>query len=205
MLTSEAIPDQLIAQARGGDPAALGTLLELYRNYLRLVARSLIGAALRVKIEPSDLVQETFLKAHQEFGKFRGQNEHELVAWLRRILSSTLADQVKHHRRKGRDLQRQESLDLLLERSDAAIQRASASSRPTIARSSSSVPWSMSRLRRSLPRWAAQWARCACSGPGRWSGCTVTWEGEAPSEPIPIPARTEARPPGNRRTLESEA
>src|SRR5205823_936800 len=120
-------PDQLIAQARGGDPAALGTLLELYRNYLRLVARSLIGAALRVKLEPSDLVQETFLKAHREFGGFAGQGEHELVAWLRRILARTLADQVKHHRRKGRNLKRQQSLDLLLERSDQALQQALAS------------------------------------------------------------------------------
>ena len=126
-MTSEAIPDELIVQARGGDEAALGTLLELYRNYLRLVARSLIGVALRVKLEPSDLVQETFLKAHREFAGFAGQGEPELVAWLRRILSRTLADQVKHHRRKGRDLQRQESLDALLDRSGLTIQNALAS------------------------------------------------------------------------------
>jgi RNA polymerase sigma-70 factor (ECF subfamily) len=126
-LTSEASPDQLIALAQGGDQAALGRLLELYRNYLRLVARSLIGVALRMKLEPSDLVQETFLKAHREFGGFVGQNERELVAWLRRILARTLADQVKHHRRKGRDHQRQESLDLLLERSDATLHQALAS------------------------------------------------------------------------------
>ncbi len=98
-VTSEAIPDQLIAQARGGDEAALGILLELYRNYLRLVARSLIGVALRVKLEPSDVVQETFLKAHQEFGGFRGQDERQLIAWLRRILTSTLADQDSPGRR----------------------------------------------------------------------------------------------------------
>jgi RNA polymerase sigma-70 factor (ECF subfamily) len=126
-VTSEAIPDQLIAQARDGDSAALGRLLELYRNYLRLVARSLIGVALRVKAEPSDLIQETFLKAHREFAGFKGQGEHELIAWLRRILATTLADHVKHHRRKGRDFQRQESLDQLLERSDAAVHRALAS------------------------------------------------------------------------------
>ena len=101
MVTSEAIPDQLIAQARGGDPAALGMLLELYRNYLRLVARSLIGAALRVKLEPSDLVQETLLKAHRDFADFEGRGERELVAWLRRTLAWTLADQVKHHRRNS--------------------------------------------------------------------------------------------------------
>jgi DNA-directed RNA polymerase specialized sigma24 family protein len=70
-VTSDAIPDQLIAQVRGDDQAALGRLLELYRNYLRLVARSLIGAALRVKLEPSDLVQETILKAHRSPEPFR--------------------------------------------------------------------------------------------------------------------------------------
>jgi len=126
-VASEATPEQLIEQARGGDPAAVGRLLELYRNYLKLVARSLVGAALRVKVEPSDLVQETFLKAHREFGGFAGQGEPELIAWLRRILARTVADQVKHHRRMGRDLQRQESLDQLLERSDTAVHRALAS------------------------------------------------------------------------------
>ena len=126
-MTSASTPNQLIARARLGDEAALGTLLELYRNYLRLVARSLIGVALRVKEEPSDLIQETFLKAHREFAGFAGQGEPELIAWLRRILATTLADHVKHHRRKGRDLQRQESPDQLLERSDAAVHRALAS------------------------------------------------------------------------------
>jgi RNA polymerase sigma-70 factor (ECF subfamily) len=117
-------PDELIAQARKGDQAALGRLLEIYRNYLRLMARSLIGSTLRVKLEPSDLVQETFLKAHGHFIEFIGSGERELVAWLRSILVRSLADQVKHYRRKGRNLQRQESLDLLLEQSGLTIQNA---------------------------------------------------------------------------------
>ncbi len=120
-------PDNLIVQARGGDDAALGALLDLYRNYLRLVARSLMGVALRTKLEPSDLIQETFLKAHREFAAFAGQSEREFVAWLRRILARTLADEVKYHRRKGRDLGRQESLDQLLERSGLAVENALAS------------------------------------------------------------------------------
>jgi RNA polymerase sigma-70 factor (ECF subfamily) len=126
-MSSESVPDLLIAQARGGDSAALGRLLELYRNYLRLVTRSMIGAALRAKLDPSDLIQETFLKVHREFADFAGRREQELVAWLRRILARTLADQVKHHRRQVRDHQRQESLELLLERSDEAIEHALAS------------------------------------------------------------------------------
>jgi RNA polymerase sigma-70 factor (ECF subfamily) len=67
VVRDDVMPGWLLEQARGGNAPALGELLELYRNYLRLVARSLISNALRVKLEPSDIVQETFLKAHREF------------------------------------------------------------------------------------------------------------------------------------------
>jgi RNA polymerase sigma-70 factor, ECF subfamily len=123
----ELLPELLLEQARRGDDDALGRLLELYRNYLRLVARSLISAALRVKLEPSDLVQETFLKAHREFTQFEGRSEPELVGWLRRILVRSLVNQAKHHRRQVRNHQRQESLEQLLDRSSITIQQALAS------------------------------------------------------------------------------
>ncbi len=89
----------------------------MYRNYLRLQARALIGGGLRVRLDPSDLVQETFLKAHRDFGQFVGTTEAELVAWLRQILVRGLADQVKRHQARGRDYRRQESLEAMLERS----------------------------------------------------------------------------------------
>ena len=56
-------PELLLDQARAGDAAALGRCLELYRNYLRLMARALISQPLRLRLDASDLVQETFLKA----------------------------------------------------------------------------------------------------------------------------------------------
>ena len=102
----------------------LGRLLDLYRNYLRLVARALIGLALRVRLDASDLVQETFLKAAREFSHFLGSTEPELTAWLRQILVRTLANQAKHHCRQGRDYQRQESLEAMLDRSSEAVHRA---------------------------------------------------------------------------------
>ena len=111
-----------------------GQLLELYRNYLRLVARSLIGGALRVKLDPSDLVQETFLKAHRDFGQFAGGTEPELVAWLRQILVRSLANQVKHHRRQAHDHQRQESLERLLEQSSLTLQMRPGLARPLAQR-----------------------------------------------------------------------
>ncbi|SIO19501.1 RNA polymerase, sigma subunit, ECF family [Singulisphaera sp. GP187] len=100
-----------LALARSGDIAARGHLLELYRDYLHLTGRSLIGQALRAKLDPSDVVQETFLKAHREFGQFLGEGEPELVAWLRRILIRTLIDQSRYHRSQSRHHGRQESLE----------------------------------------------------------------------------------------------
>jgi RNA polymerase sigma-70 factor (ECF subfamily) len=130
-MTEDSTPERLISRARAGDESALGRLLELYRNYLRLAARSMIGAAMRTKVDPSDLVQETFLKAHRDFAGFQGHGENELVAWLRRILSRNVSDQIKHHRRMGRDYKRQQSLELLLECSGPTVQQAMASRAPS--------------------------------------------------------------------------
>jgi RNA polymerase sigma-70 factor, ECF subfamily len=131
MCTPDVIPERLLEQVRDGDEAALGRLLELYRNYLRLIAGSLIGQALSVRLDASDLVQETFLKASREFGQFLGSTEPELTAWLRRILVRTLANQAKHHGRQARDYHRQESLEAMLDRSSEAVQRALAAPSPS--------------------------------------------------------------------------
>ena len=193
MWQNETSPGPLIERARCGDEIARGELLELYRNYLRLVARSMVGTALRGQLEHSDLVQETFLKAHRDFKQFAGESERELVAWLRQILVRSLANQVKHNRRQARNDQRQESLEQLLEQSNlqakVAIGRIprrlarspATASGPcywlmrsidfpsTIARRSSSVLWSTSHSRRSPSGWDARPARSACSGPVRSS------------------------------------
>jgi RNA polymerase sigma-70 factor (ECF subfamily) len=97
-------PEQLLARARREGSHALGELLELYRHYLYLLARAEIGRRLQSRLDPSDLVQETFLAAHRDFARFRGTTEAELVAWLRQVLAARLADQVRRHlKAKRRD------------------------------------------------------------------------------------------------------
>jgi RNA polymerase sigma-70 factor (ECF subfamily) len=115
-------PDLLLERARAGDVEALGRLLELYRNYLRVVARSLLGSTPQAYADPSDLIQETFLKAAREFRQFVGQGEPELVAWLRRTLVRTLSDHLRHRRAYRRDDRRQQSLEALMEQSASDIQ-----------------------------------------------------------------------------------
>ncbi len=125
------LPERLIGRARGGDQAAMGRLLEQYRNYLWLLARSQIGTALAVRVEPSDAVQEAFLEAQRDFETFAGNTEGELLVWLRQILVRNLVDQGRHHRAHRRDAHREQSLERMLERSGTAAHEALRAAIPT--------------------------------------------------------------------------
>ncbi len=89
--------DPLLDQARAGDEAALGALLERYRPYLTLLARLEVGRRLRGKADPADVVQDAFLEAARNFARFRGEGEPELTAWLRQILAACLAQLVRRY------------------------------------------------------------------------------------------------------------
>ncbi|HZW32751.1 MAG TPA: sigma-70 family RNA polymerase sigma factor [Isosphaeraceae bacterium] len=117
-------PEELLERARAGDLESFGQLLSRYRNYARLLARTLIGTTLRLRLDPSDLVQETFLEAHRDFSRFAGSTERELLAWLRRILARNLADQARRQKAGLRDHRRQVSLEAILDRSSARMQHA---------------------------------------------------------------------------------
>jgi RNA polymerase sigma-70 factor, ECF subfamily len=88
--------DALLAEAKI-EPAALGRLLELFRNYLRLLAKIEIGKRMQGKVDASDVVQEAFLDAHRYFPNFRGTGEGQFAGWLREILAGTLANQVRRY------------------------------------------------------------------------------------------------------------
>src|SRR6516164_6133675 len=90
-------PDELLRLARARSGTALGQLLELYRKYLTLLARLHIGRRLQGKVDAADVVQDTFLQAHRDFGQFRGTTEEELIGWLRQIPAHSLAMCVRRY------------------------------------------------------------------------------------------------------------
>jgi RNA polymerase sigma-70 factor (ECF subfamily) len=117
-------PEQLLSQARQGSGPALGQLLELYRDYLTLLARLHIGRRLQGKVDAADLVQETFLKAHRDFAGFRGTTEAELAGWLRQILATSLAGLVRHYLgTRRRDPRLEQELVLEVDESSRALDR----------------------------------------------------------------------------------
>lgn len=111
-------PQHLLVLARTTDAAALGPLLERYRQYLTLLARLEVGRTLQVKFGASDVVQETFLEAHRDFPGFRGTTPGELAAWLRTLLARNIANQVRRYLgTRRRDVRLEQGLASALGRS----------------------------------------------------------------------------------------
>ena len=79
---------------------------------------------LQAKLDASDLVQETLLKAHQaeREGRFRRQSDTETEAWLRRILANTLADAVRKYAAGKQDVVLEQSLQAALDDSSSRLQ-----------------------------------------------------------------------------------
>lgn len=85
--------------------------LEYYREYLRLLARLQLAPWLRGPVDPSDIVQQTLLQAHQNLDNFRGKTDLEFQAWLRAILAQQIAQVARKRARQGRSLSLETTLD----------------------------------------------------------------------------------------------
>jgi RNA polymerase sigma-70 factor (ECF subfamily) len=117
---TEGLPD-LARQARD---AALSRRLEAHRDYLTILARMQIGRRLQGKVDPADVVQETFLHAIRDVAQFRGTSDRELAGWIRRILAARLADLVRRFcGTQGRDVRLEQALQVELDKSSQVLDR----------------------------------------------------------------------------------
>jgi RNA polymerase sigma-70 factor (ECF subfamily) len=125
-------PQRLLSRAQAGDTLALGKLLERYGSYLTLLARLQIDRRLRGKVDPSDLVQETFLEAHRDFAQFCGTTSEEWAGWLRQILANNVANQIRRYLgTRARDVRLERRLAGELEASSQALDQGLAASQST--------------------------------------------------------------------------
>ena len=131
MLHERRTPEDLLERARSGDREAFGQLLTHYHNYVQLIARTLLGTTLRLRLDSSDLVQEALMEAHRDFPQFAGSSEQELLAWFRQILARNLADHARYQKAGLRDHRRHQSLESLLEQSSLSVQEALAATAST--------------------------------------------------------------------------
>jgi RNA polymerase sigma-70 factor (ECF subfamily) len=134
---------------------------------LLLVARNELSPELMKKAGASDLVQESFLEAQRGFEGFRGKNEAELRAWLRRILLNNIANLSRLYRDTdkrrldrevaGEDTAIEELVDILDDKGESPSSQVAAHERDAaLDRSMAKLP----ELYRQVIRWR-NYERCA--------------------------------------------
>src|SRR3954470_22925296 len=94
----------LLARARAGDQESLATLVRQYESKLRVVARVLLGTALRPYLDSLDLVQSvhrSLLLGLRET-KFAVSSPEQLVALATTMVPRRVARQWRRMRRQQR-------------------------------------------------------------------------------------------------------
>jgi RNA polymerase sigma-70 factor (ECF subfamily) len=101
-----------MSQARQGNLAAWGELLEAQRGHLSALAEQRLRGRVTVRVEAADVVQQTFLEAHRSLDQFLGEEEAALRAWLERILEHNIDRTFRNHLLlQKRNLRREQSLE----------------------------------------------------------------------------------------------
>lgn len=106
----------------GNRAAVEGYAPEKYRDYLRLLASQHLAARFRGKVDPSGVVRETLLEAHQEMERGRDVPSGNRLAWLRRILANNLADEVRRFTADKRNVGRELSVQQAIEQSSQQLE-----------------------------------------------------------------------------------
>lgn len=85
---------QIFAAARSGDPEAFGILFEQNKNTVYSFVLQSVGNP----DEAEDIVQQTFVRAWQAIGGFRGDSK--LLTWLCRIAANLCKDHARFSKRR---------------------------------------------------------------------------------------------------------
>lgn len=92
----ESITRVLWRQARQGDAAAYEQLFSHHVDRLLMFIRARLGTGLRGRIEPEDVLQDTYLAAHRGFAEFEYNEDGAFLRWLCRIVENRIRDWNDH-------------------------------------------------------------------------------------------------------------
>ena len=111
------------AEVKSPEATEIQPDLERFRTYLRFLADIKLDRRLRNRIDASDIVQDTLLRAYAAWDTFRGDNSNQRVAWLRQILMRSILHAIRDARCAKRDVSREQRLDLILDESSRQIEQ----------------------------------------------------------------------------------
>jgi RNA polymerase sigma-70 factor (ECF subfamily) len=108
---SEGSDEDLVRRVRAGDEAAARLLFERHLPALRAKARAKLPAALRGKVAESDVIQDAWLAAFLDLGRFEDRGDGSFGRWLRGILENKIGHEIGRHLAAGkRDVRREQRM-----------------------------------------------------------------------------------------------
>src|SRR3989442_6860281 len=92
----------LLAQARAGQPAAVERLLTAHREPLRRMIALRLDPALAGRLDASDVVQDVLLEASRRLNDYLHAPAMPFPLWLRHIAKDHVIDAHRRHRKAQR-------------------------------------------------------------------------------------------------------
>jgi RNA polymerase sigma-70 factor (ECF subfamily) len=89
--------ERLLGLVGGGDRAAFDRLFARHRDYLRKVVELRLHAALRARVDPSDVVQEAQLEAFRRLPDYLARRPMAFRLWLRKTAQERLLMAERFH------------------------------------------------------------------------------------------------------------
>lgn len=97
----------LVDAAKRGDRDAFERLLDRFRNRIEFWVATKMGPHLRARLTADDVLQETFLHAHESLSAFEDRGHGSFLRWILSIATNRIRDLNKHHTAQKRDVQRE--------------------------------------------------------------------------------------------------
>ena len=98
--------DRLLDRLDRGDKSALEHLLACHRDYVKRVVELRMDDALRARVDPSDVVQETQLMVMNRIDDYLQQRSTSFRVWLRQETIEKLIDVRRQHLAQKRNVKR---------------------------------------------------------------------------------------------------
>lgn len=89
--------ETLLQQVQAGDPQAFEELFARHRPYLRQLVELRLDPKLRMRVDPSDVVQETHLEAFRRLSGYLEKRPMPFRLWLRQIAHDRTLKAWRHH------------------------------------------------------------------------------------------------------------
>jgi RNA polymerase sigma-70 factor (ECF subfamily) len=87
----------LLVQAGGGDQNAIAALFARHHDRLEQMVRLRMDRRLQGRIDPADVLQETFMEAVRRVGEFAREPSTSVYLWLRCLTAQKLIDLTRRH------------------------------------------------------------------------------------------------------------